>query len=75
MYETIQKNENIVLVKLHSVEGTSNFKSGNEKLTAIYDKQKLKNPGPGDYATTTEDLKIIKGERNKSKLEEYAKKY
>ena len=49
-----------MLVKLHSVEGTSNFKSGNEKLTAIYDKQKMQNPGPGDYATTVEDIKEIK---------------
>ncbi len=64
-----------MLVKLHSVEGTSNFKSGNEKLTAIYDKQKMKNPGPGDYATTVEDIKEIKRYRNRSKLDEYAKKY
>ena len=64
-----------MLVKLHNVEGTSNFKSKNEKLTAIYDKQKLKNPGPGDYATTFEDLNGIKREKNKSKLDEYAKKY
>jgi hypothetical protein len=47
-------------VKLHNFEGTSNFKSKNQKLTAIYDKQKLKNPGPADYATTVEDLNQIK---------------